>query len=59
MSSHTLRVIETNPQTDPRWESFVAGHPNGSIYHHPLWLEALEREYGRKALYLNCVDAAG
>jgi hypothetical protein len=44
MSSPVLLVSETNPQTDPRGESFVAGHPNGSIYHHPLWLEALERE---------------
>jgi len=59
MSSQGLLVTETNPQTDPRWESFVAGHPNASIYHHPLWLEALEREYGQKGVYLNCVDAAG
>lgn len=58
-SSQDLRVTETNPQTDPRWESFVLEHPNGSIYHHPTWLEALEREYGQKGVYLICENAAG
>ena len=58
MSSQALRVTETDPQTDPRWGSFVAGHPNGSIYHHPAWLEALEGESGQKGVYLSCVDAA-
>lgn len=36
----------------------MAGHPNGSIYHHPAWLEALEGESGQKGVYLSCVDAA-
>lgn len=57
--SRDLRVVETNPQSDSRWESFVAQHPNGSIYHHPVWLEILEREYGQKGLYLMCEDALG
>lgn len=54
-----LRVVETNPQTDPRWESFVAHHPNGSVYHHPAWLQALEREYKHKGMYLLCEDFTG
>jgi CelD/BcsL family acetyltransferase involved in cellulose biosynthesis len=54
-----LRVAETNFRTDPRWESFVVNHPDGSIYHHPAWLEALEREYGQKGVYFVCEDAAG
>lgn len=58
-SSRNLRVVETNPRTDPRWESFVEEHPNGSIYHHPAWLEALEQEYGQKGVYFVCEDAAG
>jgi CelD/BcsL family acetyltransferase involved in cellulose biosynthesis len=58
-SSQNFRVAETNPRTDPRWESFVVEHPNGSIYHHPAWLEALEREYGQKGVYIVCEDAAG
>src|SRR5271165_1053514 len=59
LSSHSLRVVETNPRTDSRWESFVVDHPNGSIYHHPAWLEALEREYGQQGVYFVCENAAG
>jgi CelD/BcsL family acetyltransferase involved in cellulose biosynthesis len=54
-----LRVTETTPRTDPRWEAFVVQHPDGSIYHHPAWLEALEREYSQKGVYLVCEDADG
>lgn len=54
--SAALRVIEINPQTDPRCEAFVAAHPKGLIYHHPTWLEVLGREYGRKAVVLACED---
>jgi CelD/BcsL family acetyltransferase involved in cellulose biosynthesis len=58
-SSPDLSVIETNPRNDPRWESFLLDHPNGSIYHHPAWLEALEREYGQKGHYFICENASG
>jgi len=37
----------------------VVEHPNGSIYHHPAWLGALEREYGQKGVYFVCEDATG
>jgi CelD/BcsL family acetyltransferase involved in cellulose biosynthesis len=37
----------------------VTEHPDGSIYHHPAWLEALEREYGQKGVYLVCEDDFG
>ena len=36
----------------------MAEHPNGSIYHHPAWIEALEREYGQKGVYIICENAA-
>jgi len=52
-----LRVIEVDPRTDPRWESFVCKHPDGAIYHHPAWLIALECEYGQKGIYLACVNS--
>jgi len=55
----TLRVVEVDIRNDSRWEKFVSGHPSGSIYHHPTWLEALKREYGREGLYLACEDDAG
>jgi len=52
-----IRVVETNPWSDPRWEAFVNQHPNGSIYHHPAWLSALHREYGQEGVFLICEDA--
>jgi hypothetical protein len=54
-----LRVIETDPYTDPRWEAFVLSHPDGSVYHHPAWLKALSMEYSQKGLYLACESAQG
>jgi hypothetical protein len=54
-----LLVGKTDPQVDPRWAAFVERHPAGSIYHHPNWLRALEREYRRKAVCLICEDRSG
>jgi CelD/BcsL family acetyltransferase involved in cellulose biosynthesis len=53
----SLRVVEVDPQTDARWERFVATHPHGLIYHHPAWLDTLQREYGGRVLGLACEDS--
>lgn len=37
----------------------MASHPDGLVYHHPTWLEALEREYGRKTIGLVCEAPEG
>ncbi|MFP5226098.1 MAG: lipid II:glycine glycyltransferase FemX [Acidobacteriota bacterium] len=57
--SEKARVVEVDPWKDPRWEAFLAGHPDGTIYHHPVWLKALEREYRRRTAYLACEDPDG
>ncbi len=54
-----LRVLDVNPHTDRRWQAFVLNHPNGSIYHHPSWIRALEEEYGQKAAHLACENERG
>lgn len=54
-----LSIRETDPQIDPRWESLVRRHPAASIYHHPAWLAALQREYQQQAVYLICEDRNG
>src|SRR5579884_2339691 len=54
-----LRVTEINPWEDLRWEAFVLAHPNGTIYHHPAWLKALEREYPQRAAFFACQDQDG
>jgi len=40
------RVIRVDPLEDTRWEAFVAAHPDGSVYHHPLWLQVITQAYG-------------
>jgi lipid II:glycine glycyltransferase (peptidoglycan interpeptide bridge formation enzyme) len=34
------------PLTDPRWDIFLQGHPNASVFHSSPWLEALNKTYG-------------
>jgi hypothetical protein len=54
-----LRIVEVNPWEDSRWEAFVVSHPDGTIYHHPAWLKALECEYRQRAVFLACEDSDG
>lgn len=58
-SSQRMKTIHIDPHTDPRWERFVAEHPDGTIYHHPAWIKALEMEYGQRVAHLACEDEAG
>jgi len=55
----TLQVLEVDPQTDPRWEQFVASQEGALIYHHPAWLLVLEQTFGHKPMSLACTDARG
>jgi hypothetical protein len=52
-------IVEVDPWKDPRWEAFVLGHPDATIYHHPAWLKALESEYRQRSLFLACQDQDG
>jgi hypothetical protein len=54
-----LRVIELDIRSDSRWERFVDSHPDATIFHHPLWLQVLEREYDRRRITLACEDRQG
>jgi hypothetical protein len=53
------RVREVDPHSDPRWDEFVAAHPDGIVYQHSAWLRCLEAEYGRPSTGLCCEDAGG
>lgn len=54
-----MKVIEIDPQTDPRWEALVTTMPDSLIYHHPAWLQVLQEVYGFKPVNLDCEDANG
>src|SRR3989441_12225942 len=58
-SKNGLRVVLVDLRTDKRWEEFLASHPDALIYHHPGWIRALEKEYGRECLALACEDTSG
>lgn len=55
----TTRVVDIDPRTDPRWGAFVQSHPEGLVYHHPLWIEVLQRTYGHEPACLACEDQDG
>ncbi len=39
-------VYEIDPLRDSRWSTFVATHPQASVFHSPKWLTALQTVYG-------------
>ena len=53
------RVSEIEPGSDPRWDEFVAGHPDGHVYLHSSWLRCLAAEYDRPLIGLATEDGAG
>ena len=54
-----LRIAQIDPHRDSRWEGFVDAHPDALIFHHPAWLQVLEREYGRRCIALICESEDG
>jgi hypothetical protein len=54
-----LRITPIDPRQDSRWEAFVDAHPEALIFHHPAWLQVLEREYARRCIGLACEDSNG
>src|SRR6266516_600582 len=55
----SLRIVDHDPQTDPRWEIFMKSQPGSVIYQHPAWLSVLQEAYGYKPLHMACEDATG
>jgi serine/alanine adding enzyme len=41
-----LKVTTIDPITDKRWDDFVIGHPEATIYHHSAWSRVLAERYG-------------
>jgi hypothetical protein len=55
----SLRVIELDPQTDPRWKALLHRLSTSVIYQHPAWLAVLEEAYRYRPVHLACEDASG
>jgi hypothetical protein len=58
-SSSELRIVAIEPESDPRWQNYVALHQHALIYHHSLWLQVLKQTYGYKLAALACEDGYG
>ena len=41
-----MTVYRLDPLTDARWEAFLQGHPQASVFHTSGWLQALSKTYG-------------
>ena len=39
-------IYTLNPLLDPRWQEFLVGHPQASVFHTTGWLRALFETYG-------------
>lgn len=51
-----LDIFIADSGYDKKWLEFLDKHPQGSIYHHPLWLKVLENESGQKIVKLVCMN---
>lgn len=53
------RVVSLSGHDNARWRDFVTKHPNGSIYHLPMWCTVLEKSFGYKPASLGMEDGGG
>ncbi len=51
-----LTAASVDPLADERWDAFVKGHPQASVYHLAAWARILGEAYGFKPRYLALED---
>ncbi len=56
LQAEKINVFIADSSYDEKWLEFLDDHPEGTIYHHPLWLKILENESKQKVLKLICTD---
>lgn len=56
--SNTLRLCTLDEIGEENWLSFISARES-SIYHHPLWHQAIEHTYGIKPVYAVMTDSRG
>jgi len=49
-----LEVSSDNGTSEKSWIEYVMNHSGGTIYHHPAYLQVLEKQSGQKLLRLVC-----
>ncbi len=53
-----LVVRSLDDSAEPRWEAFVAGHPDAMVFHRCGWRRVIERSFGQRCHFL-FAEAAG
>ena len=51
-----LKVTEAGDDIYEKWIDFISHISQASIYHHPLWLDVIEKETEQRLLKLICTD---
>jgi hypothetical protein len=52
-------IHKFDPLGDPRWQSLVERHPQGSVFHSTGWLDALRRTYGYRPVVFTTSSPTG
>ncbi len=58
-NKNQFEIIKASSEIDNQWLSYISEHKNAVIYHHPLWLKALELETKNPVLRIVCKDSQG
>lgn len=48
----SIRVTELDDHAAGLWETYVAGHPEGTLFHTLLWRDAVAEAFGHRSRYL-------
>jgi Acetyltransferase (GNAT) domain len=51
-----MAVYQIDPLRDPRWDAFLARHPQACVFHTSGWLETLRRTYGYEPFALTTAE---
>ena len=48
----SVRIEKIDPRTTPEWDTFVAAHPEATVFHTTAWARVLTDTYGYKPSYI-------
>lgn len=51
-TSSEIKVRRLKPEAEPLWEQYVAGHPQGTLFHRLVWRDAVSQSFGHESQYL-------
>ena len=49
-------AVTLSDASDPIWLAYVQGHPDATVFHHPVWLELVASAYGYRPMIVTLRD---